>query len=423
MEQKLRNSIIVAHPMQQHSYRLAEALNEKDILHSYITTVYYNSDKLIYKVLEKLLSNTNKKRMKSRQNKNINPKVITFNGFLVLFYLLILRIDKKYYFSPHYARLIRRIFGRRVAKYAIKNKVRAVVIYDKWGSYCAEYLKTHSNIITIMDMSSITAESIVKIASEDIENNNYENNNPYSIVLRPYKDTFLKEYKKEIEFCDYFLAPSEFSKKSILGIVEKPNSVYVCPYGVDVSRFELKEEFYEPNNKIRFLYIGRLSAPKGIFYLLEAFKRLNNPNIELICVGEKIGSEDLFAQYDEYYTYLGSVLNSEISKVYQSCDVYIMPSLWEGMSLTLGEAMASGLPVIATKSSGADSLIDEGKNGFLIESMDVDQLINQIEWFINYPQKIKPMGLEAAQTIENRTWNEYSIQVVNIIRNILINHI
>lgn len=419
MMKNYNESVIVAHPMQQHSYKLAEALEKTEILHTYITTVYYQEDKLIYKILEKLLDKNNLSRMKNRNNNIINNKTITFYEGLGLLYLLIGRLDKKSIILPYIGRLIRKLFGEKVAKYAIKNNVKAVIVYDKWGSYCVDYLKKNSDIITIMDMSSITAESIVEIANEDINLNNYEKVNPYNTVLRPYKKTFLKEFRKELMNCDYFLVPSTFSKKSVIKAVGNSENIFVCPYGVDKKKFTAKKQYDSTSNKIKFLYVGRLSAAKGIFYLLEAFKQMNNPNIELVCVGSKIGDVELFEPYKNFYTYLGTKLSSEMSDIYHDADVYIMPSLWEGMSLTLGEAMSSGLPVIATYNTGADTLINEGENGFLIEPMNVSAIKEKVQWFLTNQHKISTMGQKARTTIQQRTWDNYYKNVSHIIEKIV----
>lgn len=419
MEKQFKNSVIVAHPMQQHSYRLSEALNNEGLLHSYITTVYYDENKAIYKLLNKVLNEENVQRMKNRVNKSVDSKVISMSEFLGLFLLLIFRIDKKKKISPYISRMLRKSFGEKVAKFAIENKVKAVVIYDKWGSYCAKYLKENSDIITIMDMSSITSESIVKIANEDISKSQEKNEDQYDIILRPYKQTFLNEFNDEIRNSDYFLTPSLFSKKSVLKIIEDPSNVYVCPYGVDIEQFKEKEDYTITNDTIKFLYVGRLSAAKGVFYLLEAFKQLNDNRIELICVGQKIGSEELFSEYEGYYTYLGGKLNSEMNEIYQSSDVYIMPSLWEGMSLTLGEAMASGLPVIATRNSGAESVVKENVNGFLIESMSISEIKDKVLWFIENKDEIETMGKQAAKIINQQTWDKYSSNVSKAVLDIL----
>lgn len=423
MKQINKNSVIVAHPMQQHSYRLAEALEKKGLLHSYITTVYYQEDKLVYRILNKILDSDNLKRMKNRRNPLFDHKVITYSELLGIMYLFILRVDTKKYILPYIERSIRKKYGRKVAKYAIANKIKAVVVYDKWGSYCVEYLKKYSDIITIMDMSSITSDSILEIANKDIEINDYkkdnQRNNPYKVILRPYKQSFLNEYRNEIMNCDYFLAPSNFSKGTVLKAINDSNKVFVCPYGVDTSRFKPKKNYNNDQKKIKFLYVGRLSAAKGIFYLLEAFKELSNDNVELICVGNKVGSEDLFAPYEGYYTYLGTKLNSEMNEIYTNSDVYIMPSLWEGMSLTLGEAMASGLPVIATYNTGADTLINEGENGFLIEPMNVSAIKEKVQWFLTNQHKISTMGQKARTTIQQRTWDNYYKNVSHIIEKIV----
>ena len=69
---------VVAHPMQQHSYHTAQALENAKLLDSYITTVYYDNNKLLYKVLGKFLGKNNVKRMQSKSIKTASVNVKTF---------------------------------------------------------------------------------------------------------------------------------------------------------------------------------------------------------------------------------------------------------------------------------------------------------------------------------------------------------
>jgi glycosyltransferase involved in cell wall biosynthesis len=88
------------------------------------------------------------------------------------------------------------------------------------------------------------------------------------------------------------------------------------------------------------------------------------------------------------------------------------------MSLTIPEAMSMKLPVIVTKSSGADSLVENFFNGFLIDSMSSSAIENKVNWFIENRNKISKMGENAYVSIQNKTWKSYSDSIVKELSNI-----
>ncbi len=104
-------------------------------------------------------------------------------------------------------------------------------------------------------------------------------------------------------------------------------------------------------------------------------------------------------------------------KYYQAADIYVFPSLFEGSSLSIYEAMASGLPVVTTKNSG--SIIRDKKDGFIIpirDSQDTKEKILQLYQNKNLRQK---MGASAREQIKHFTWQIYEERVVALTKEIL----
>lgn len=415
---KKENSVLVFHPAQQHSYRLATALIKKNLLHSYVTTIYYNPKRFVYKLLSKLLGENNTKRMEGRKLPVIEHMLKQYNEILGLFFLFWLRFDKKYRYTFSVFTYLSDVFGEKVAKYAVNNNAKAVIGYDTAATKCFELIsKNDKSIIKILDMSSAAGSYIRNIIKQDIESGNpfFES---YNQKLRQYSEKSCKYFDKEILLSDYFLVPSNFSKNSLLSLGIKEKQIYMVPYGVDLKRFTIKYG-YELKEKIRFLFVGRLEAAKGIYSLLQAFKQIGRDDVELVLVGSTCGTEHLLEPYKNYYTYLGTKLSSEMPEVFKSADVYIMPSMWEGFSLTLLEAMASGVPVIASNNSGAEGVITDGEEGFVFNAGDIEQLKNRIIWFADNREQIKKMGQNARKTAEKYTWENYEAKAAIAIAEIV----
>ena len=143
-------------------------------------------------------------------------------------------------------------------------------------------------------------------------------------------------------------------KEEIINVFNyNKDKVYVIGGGYDLD-FYYKDynKTYSKDAKIRLIYAGKFSRAKGIIYLLKAFERVKDKyNVELILAGSGTGEE-----YDEIINYskkladkvklYGYMNMKEIGDLFRSCDIFVMPSLYEGLSLVTIEAMACGLKVV-----------------------------------------------------------------------------
>lgn len=420
MRNPKKAKVIVAHPLQQHSYRTAESLKNNDVLHSYLTTVYYQSNSFLYNMLGRILGSDNIKRMRGRRNKIINEVVKTNNELLGVVYLFLIRYDKNKTLEPFIYGILTRLFGNFTANYCIKEDADAIVMYDTTAYVCFSKLaKTNPNIIKILDMSSAAAPYIRSIILKELNlNDSYKKS--LKVKLKSYNKTKSKYYFNEIKAADYFLVSSNFVEKSLCEYGVDKAKIINVPYGVDISDFTLKDyNKKKPNKKIKFLFVGRVEAAKGIYYLFEAFKQLTHLDIELLVVGSIEMNIKELANCSENIKFLGPVNKKEISKIYQNVDVYVMPSLWEGFSLTIFEAMASGLPVIASKNSGAEGVITDYEQGFIVETCSIEELVNKITWFYQNPSSIEPMGNKARKLAERYSWEVYQKKIASSIEYIL----
>lgn len=422
---KQENKIIVAHPLQQHSYKTAEALAENGILNSYITTVYYEPQKKIYKFLGRILGSKNATRMINRKNKTIEKFLRKYNEMLGIIYLFIVRIDKTALLSNFCYSILTRRFGKNIKKFVNVNKdnINALIMYDKTAYTCFKSLKREKNeIIKIMDMSSSAAPYIRDILTKELNKSFPNFKKSIKRTLREFTKRNCKKYQQELEDTDYFLVPSIASKKSLVACGVKEEKIRYIPYGVNIEQFNLKQYDNPEEKPLEFLFVGRIEAAKGIYYLLEAFKKIHvKANLHLI---GKIPNKDkklmsYLQNNTDHIFYEGSKRKDEMPDSYKKADVLIMPSLYEGLSLTIFEAMSVGLPVIATKNAGVENIIQDGKEGFVIESNDIDAIKNKIEWFCSHKTKIPEMGKQARKLAEKYTWENYKKNLVENLQEII----
>jgi glycosyltransferase involved in cell wall biosynthesis len=103
----------------------------------------------------------------------------------------------------------------------------------------------------------------------------------------------------------------------------------------------------------------------------------------------------------------------------QTCDIFVLPSIVEGRALVQQEAMACGLPLIATKNAGADDLIVEGETGFLVPIRSPEKIAEKIDWFAMNRSRLGGMGIAAQRRARDLTWRSYGETVVGAIRGLL----
>lgn len=410
--------VIVFHPMQQHSYKTAEALLNDNLLFSYCTSIYYNPKKLVYKFLNFILPKKENKKMKSRSSHNLDKYVKTFNTLYGFLFLLVERIDKsknkKYVYK--FQDIITKKMGKKVAKYAIKNKVDAIIGYDTW-SYGAikELKKRKSNIKFIIDYSSLYAEEILSIIKNDIEKNPISIDS-YSKSLEKFKDKYMENFIYEKDNCDYFLSASTVTDDSLIKYEVNKDNIYRCTYG---NYFPKSDQIKKNNtNKLVFTYVGRISYAKGVHYLLDAFSKLKRNDFILQLVGKNVDNINLQLE-DDNIIYLGVKLHSEIPDIMANTDVFITATLYDGFSLAILEGFSYNIPVICTEKTGIKDYIKNGFNGFVVKECDSDELVKILNYLLNNKYKVNVMKNNIKDSDNKLTWEKYNIDVIKAIKSIL----
>lgn len=151
----------------------------------------------------------------------------------------------------------------------------------------------------------------------------------------------------------------------------------------------------------------RLEEQKGIRFLLEALPRIleHHPDTGLAIAGTGSQAEALKAQAEalgvsDHVRFLGAY--PQLTAFYPLIDIFVLPSLWEGLPLCLLEAMCLGLPIVATKVGGVGDLIEDGQNGRLVPSGDPGALAAAIVSALDKPEEAEAMGRAARQVFDAR---------------------
>jgi glycosyltransferase involved in cell wall biosynthesis len=172
----------------------------------------------------------------------------------------------------------------------------------------------------------------------------------------------------------------------------------------------------------RLLYVGTWLDRKGIYYLAEAYTDLasRSPGLQLTVAGCTIPEEQVKACFPAEIHNRISVLpflaRDAMPRLYASHDIFVFPSLVEGMPLTLLEAMAAAMPVVTTNTCGMSDLIEDETNGLLVSAADAAALGSAIERFRSSPDLMRTLGLRAQESARRYTWDRIARQMEHVLQ-------
>jgi len=232
----------------------------------------------------------------------------------------------------------------------------------------------------------------------------------------PWSARTVRHVEQEYALCDFIAVPSALAYRSLAEFGLGQKTVVVAP-GVDT-------EFFSPpprreRSAFRVCFVASMDLAKGVGYLLQAWKRLALPNAELVLVGAPRPETNamLRAHADSTVRVTGYLASQELAQIYRESDLFVLPSVNEGLAQVLLEAMASGLPIVASDYSGADELITDGKEGFIVPARNVDALADAILWCYRHRDEIQAMGKAARARIESQfTLDHYNQRQIALYR-------
>ncbi len=237
----------------------------------------------------------------------------------------------------------------------------------------------------------------------------------------PESDTVMPDFLREHEViensaADYILVGSEFAKGLLVESGIDESKLFVLERPTDVNYFTPVHDMYRAKSKLQLLFVGAVSLLKGSPYLLESMGKLEN--VVLHVAGKVQLPEAFIRQFNKNVVFHGYLNKKQLRELYRSCDVYVHPSLTEDSPHAVREAMACGLPVIATKAAG--SSVSEGVNGFIIKDCSSEDIAKKLGLFIEDRALLSRMGMAARSYAEMRfTEERYKKSYVELLGKIM----
>lgn len=241
-------------------------------------------------------------------------------------------------------------------------------------------------------------------------------------------DPVMKRRDAELQLADVVIVPSTFVRDSLNLAPAFKAKVFVIPYGCPTHPSpKFPNSPNSPNSPpspishhpfsaaklpLRLLFVGTLSQTKGLADLLEAVAPLGN-QIELTLAGSAPSDHALsilksrLSDFDPPIRLLGQLPHEKLLAELPGHDLMVLPTLYEGLSLALLEALAAGVPVLTTNHSGLDGLMGNGSQGFIVPICQPDMLRARIQSFISDRPLLLSMSRQALEWAGKHSWSLY----------------
>ena len=219
-------------------------------------------------------------------------------------------------------------------------------------------------------------------------------------------EAYFQRREAEWATADLVMVNSEWTRQALIKQGVPESKLAVVPLAFEVTHDEGQETrdkgYGNPETRsrrsLRVLFLGQVILRKGIQYLIESARLLEKEPIHFDIVGA-IGISDAAVAYaPANMTFHGPVSRDRTEEFYRSADLFVLPTLSDGFALTQLEAMAFGLPVIATPNCG--EVVSDGVDGFIVPASDANALAEAFQLILQDPEKLQAMSEATGAKLE-----------------------
>ena len=392
-----RKGVGVVHPGTQHSWQTALALQERNDLAWYATSIFYVQDRWPYKIeryLPAYVKALTTKEFERFYDPRLEPKLVyTFGA------------------TQWAMRVAARLGWRRIANYLMyrnnssiarptarlmrSKPVRAIWAYDLCALETFQFARERG-IDTVLDRTIGHPKAYNRIMEEVYAEF------PEFCLKKEFRiaQELLDRADAEHELADLILVGSKFCKDTLDGVLsadEITRKVRTVPYCYDERLFQAPQRrARNPHDPIRFLFIGQAGPRKGIHLVLKVFERIPKSAASLTIVGDLQIPTETFARYADRVTLTRTVSRADVPRIMAEADCLLLPSYFEGAALSVAEAYATGLAVIQSRNTG----MAEYSADLVIETQSVLELERCVNTVLEDP-RILTKAAESAHIISN----------------------
>ena len=222
---------------------------------------------------------------------------------------------------------------------------------------------------------------------------------------------------REYDEADLILVPSNYVKNTFLekGI----KKIEVLNFGVDTTKF-YPINFKSNDDYFNIIFVGQLSVRKGLHYLFEILNKLGNKKIKLHIVGTETSDTKFLkklidSDFQDNVIFYGHQNHEKLNILFNKANLFVLPSIEEGMAIVTLQSIASGCPVVVTENTGSKEFIEKYNCGKVISRDKISSLADVILELMEDKNKLKDLK-ENTKKATNYNWAEY-VKTLNLILN------
>ena len=296
------------------------------------------------------------------------------------------------------------------------DRAAAYEVYYRWGEGFARHVAkslSKENFTSFFGFSSASLEALQEVRRrgalavlDEIAPTHLEDRimaeeqhrfPGWESTFAPTPRSFLERLCAEWDVADRIVVNSDWTRNALVDEGVPPNKIYVIPVSYEDPLLRVSGKSRKENEPLRVLWLGTLCLRKGLPYAIEAAKRLLGKPVTFTFAGP--APVDLAViDWPENVVVIGQVPRTEVSSLWRSHHVFILPTLSDGFAITQIEAMAHGLPIIVTPNCG--DVVEDGLSGVLVPPRDSAALADAVLRFLDGEIDLESASLAAIKRAE-----------------------
>jgi glycosyltransferase involved in cell wall biosynthesis len=217
-----------------------------------------------------------------------------------------------------------------------------------------------------------------------------------------------QQYLDSLAYADGVIVASSFTRRGLVEGGVPESKVRVVPYGFGFDQVpvtpQTAEKRWDAQRPLRLLWVGQLAYRKGPHHLFEAVRRFPAEQVQVSVVSRTPVPSELAARMPPNVSVFNSVSDEERQMMYKTHHLFVLPSLVEGFGLVYVEALAEGLPILATTNTGAPDVITPGIEGFVVAPSVPDAIVQVIEQCLADRDLLPAMSAAASTAAKKWSW-------------------
>jgi starch synthase len=408
--------ILLSHPTGNANVREAvRALNEAGLLSEFWTSVYWNQQHLVNRLLPRSVS----RELGRRAFPHVGRDQLRCHPWIELGRLVARQLNLSSLLCHESGMfsvdaVYRSLDSRVVARLHSAPHIRGIYAYED-GALASFRAAKQMGIKTIYDLPigywRYYRELMKEEACLQPE---------WAVTLQGSGDSEEKLRRKdeELALATDIVVASEFVRSTLRKAGQLDARVSILPYGAP-AECALPGERTARTGKMKVLFAGALSQRKGVSYLLQAVAQFDS-QIELTIVGRRVAECRALDVALRTHRWIPSLPHAALLQEMRRHDVIVFPSLFEGFGLVLLEAMSQGVPAITTPHTAAPEFISDGEDGFIVPIRDVGAIVEKLEMLLLDRDRLAAMSYAAMRKAAQHSWEQYRRRLAVTVRRALL---